>query len=369
MGNPYHDQLGKFTTGPHSGVKNALGLAVSKSFKGGGAASEAHGGAFGKVKERLPNGIEVAPIYARNKDGSIRMTKPVQNKKTGKWSEPKPQLDAVATWRSVPDSVLDENLRQAIRQSKPWAVEAGKEWYPGVRRRVDMMRDQYSDKFKEQHGIELSPPVAAGLIASYSRNSGWVRNIVGVRQFLDDPHARNPKSGATDMHITMPGGANDLIKFVKKRHAAGKTDDDQNVGDFFKSFPGAPKPMNFYHSIMGREENGTVDRWMTRIMLHTDDTDFAQKMVSASATRTLKNADGSKRKVEVNYGFSRMRSSMLRVAREPEFKGLSPIQLQAIPWVHVVGPEGAVGYVSDLSSDAAATAEMLGVSTRRHWGG
>lgn len=375
MPNPYHDKLGRFTTGPHSGVKHSAGLAIASAFKGGGASAQAHGGKFGKVSQRMPNGIEVKPIYARNKDGSIKMSKSKLNKKTGKWSKPKPVLDKIATWNSIPDAVLDENLRQAMRQAKPWAVEAGKEWYPGARRLSSQLTKKYAAKFKKDHGIELSAPVAAGIISCFSRNNGWIRNIVGVRQYFDDPERLSPKKkdGKTTMvkpmHITMKGGVNDLLAFVKKRHAAGDSNDKKIVDDFFAQYSTAPKPHNFYKSIMGDEQNGTIDRWMTRIMLHTDDSSFAGSMVGAGASRTLKNADGSKRKVEVNYGFSRMRASMLRVAREPEFRGLTPIQMQAIAWVHLVGPVGSVGYISDLSSDSAAKAEILSTADKRKWAG
>jgi hypothetical protein len=338
-------------------VKHATGLAISGAFKSVGAAGAARGGKFGKVKERMPGGIEVKPIYKTNKAG-------------------KRTLDKVATWDSVPDAVLDENLRQALRQSKKWAVEAGKRWYPGVRRLSDQMTKKYSKKFKEDHGVELSAPVAAGIISCYSRNNGWIRNIVGVRQYFDNPDSVAPKKlkdGTTKMvkpmHVTMKGGVDDLLAFVKKRQKAGDRDDKKIVDDFFAQYSTAPKPHNFYKSIMGDEQNGTIDRWMTRIMLHTDDSKFAGNMVGASASRTLKNADGTKRKVEVNYGFSRMRSSMLRVAREPEFAGLTPIQMQAISWVHLVGPVGSVGYISDLSSDSAAKTEILGTAKRNKWEG
>jgi hypothetical protein len=171
------------------------------------------------------------------------------------------------------------------------------------------------------------------------------------------------------MHVEMVGGANDLIKYVKTRHNTGDHDDKKIVDDFFGQYSTAPKPHNFYASIMGDEQNGTIDRWMSRIMLHTDDAGFAASMVAAGASRTIKDSKGGKKKVEVNYGFSRMRSSMLRVAREPEFAGLTPIQLQAIAWIHLVGPSGSVGYISDLSSDKAAKTEILGSAKKRHWGG
>ena len=92
---------------------------------------------------------------------------------------------------------------------------------------------QYAKSFKQQHGVDLSPDLLGGLVSVFSRNNGWIRNIVGVRQFLDDPFAEKPKkdkeTGETKMvkpmHVTMTGGATNLIEFVKARREAGETDD------------------------------------------------------------------------------------------------------------------------------------------------
>lgn len=273
---------------------------------------------------------------------------------------PEPVVDVQATWASVSDETLDENLRQALRQAQPWAVEAGTTWYPGVRKMATRLTKHYAKSFKEQHGVELSPDILGGLISVFSRNNGWIRNAVGVRQYLDDPFAESPKRDkktgeikmVKPMHVDMKGGAEDLIEFVKERHAAGETDDHAIVEAFFASFPTAPKPHRFWRSIMGDEDNSAIDRWMARVQLHTDDPEFAEKM--RSATRTVKG-------VKDNYGYHRLEASIKRISREPEFAGFTATQLQAMPWVHLVGPEGVLGDIQDLSSDAAASAEA-----RRH---
>jgi hypothetical protein len=49
------------------------------------------------------------------------------------------------------------------------------------------------------------------------------------------------------------------------------------------------------------------------------------------------------------------------VAREPEFRdrGLNAAAVQAIPWVHVVGPLGSIGEIDDLTDYASVKAETL----------
>jgi hypothetical protein len=322
---------------------------------GAGPGSTPVTGKFGLVAERLPAGTEIKPIYALNKDGSVKMTTP-KLKDDGTWTEAKPQVDVAATWAAVSDDTLDENLRLALRQTQPWAVEAGSTWYPGVRLMATRLTKKYAKSFKQQHGVDLSPDILGGLISVFSRNNGWIRNAVGVRQYLDDPFAEKPKKNkktgeitmVKPMHVTMTGGAEDLISFVKERHAAGERDDHAIVEAFFASYPTAPKPHRFWRSIMGDEDNSAIDRWMARVQLHTDDPEFAEKM--RSATKTEKG-------VKNNYGYHRLEASIKRISREPEFAGFTATQLQAMPWVHLVGPDGVLGDIQDLSSDKAASTE------------
>ena len=341
MGNPYHDALGRFTTG-HGGFSTGKRTGIASTPVH--AASDAD---FGSVAQRFPEGIEVKPVYKA--DGT---------------------LDKVASLKNVPDEVLHENIRLALRQCAPWTVEAGTRWYPGARKLSGRLTEKYSGKFQQDHGIELNEAVTGGLISVYSRNNGWIRNVVGVRQFLDNPNSVNA-AGKKPMHVTMKGGALELISFVKARHAAGYKDDFKNVDDFFGQSSTAPKPHNFFRSIMGNEDNAAIDRWMARIILHTDNTDFAAAIVGASRSRMVgpKGKGKTRHKVEVNSNFSRMRAALRHVAREPEFAGFTTSQLQAIPWIHLVGPVGAVGDVTDLSSDSAAKRGILAVAGKNNWKG
>lgn len=108
----------------------------------------------------------------------------------------------------------------------------------------------------------------------------------------------------------------------------------------------------------GREDNSAIDRWMARVQLHTDDPAFAEKM--RSATKTEKGVNN-------NYGYHRLEASIRRISREPEFAGYPATQLQAMPWVHLVGPDGVLGDIQDLSSDAAATAEAKRHTEAMRW--
>ena len=345
------------TTGGTAGPGDLMltGVKGTRRTKGDGPGSTPVTGEFGKVASRLPKGTEIKPVYKLNKDGTVKLSK-----------SGKPQVDVAGTWASISDSTLDENLRLALRQAQPWAVEAGTTWYPGVRRMATRLTKQYAKSFKQQHGVDLSPDLLGGLVSVFSRNNGWIRNIVGVRQFLDDPFAEKPKkdkeTGETKMvkpmHVTMTGGATNLIEFVKARREAGETDDHAIVEAFFASYPTAPKPHRFWRSIMGDEDNSAIDRWMARVQLHTDDPEFAEKM--RSATKTVKG-------VKNNYGYHRLEASIKRISREPEFAGYTATQLQASAWVQLVGPDGVLGDIQDLSTDRAALAEARNYGAAQGW--
>lgn len=329
---------------------------------------------FGTVQKRIADGEEVKPVYALNPDGTVKMKQVIDKdyrvasgakKPTPMVDEHgkpvmRPVIDVRATWDKVSDETLKENWRMAIRQSAPWAQEAGKVWYPEVNRWAQYMTDKYGDSFAEQWGMKLTPDLMASFIAAYSENNSWAGNLLGIRKFLDGTGSitgydkdtlkdfdidqarkvkfRNPKTGAAyDFHVAKAlramqnpeGGVADLRRFDKD----------------------SPKPADFASNIAGDYDKATADRWVARIMLHASDYDFADQMWQASRT-VNKQTD--------RYGYKRLSTALQEVSQEPEFKYLgNAAAVQAVPWVQVVGPMGSIGYIEDLENFASINAETL----------
>ena len=122
------------------------------------------------------------------------------------------------------------------------------------------------------------------------------------------------------------------------------------MADLRENDRGAPKPADFAANIAGDYSRATADRWVARILLHTDDAVFAEKMRGYSKTT---------KGVSDRIGYKRMSQALMDVAAEPEFAGLNAAAVQGIPWVQVVGPLGSIGEIDDLSSYGSVEAETL----------
>lgn len=255
---------------------------------------------FGDVKKRIPHGTEIQPI--RTARGT---------------------LDKKGTWDSVSDETLRENWRAALRDSDKFAWESGKVWYSDLNQLCTNLASTYGANFRANWGVDLTPDLVAGIMSSYSTNNGWAMNLVGVEQFLSGTAKLNKLAEPTAMHFqNKDWGVKPLLSYLR----SGKG----TVVDYYAENLSAPKPFNFLKSIKGDEDAACVDRWVSRIMLHTNDYKFADEMWAAESK------EGGR------YGFQRMRQAILDVANEPEFAGYTSYMLQAIPWVQVNGGDLAV---------------------------
>jgi hypothetical protein len=333
----------------------------------------------------LPDGTEIKPVYKPGKDG-------------------KQTLDVAATWAKVSDETLKENWRKALRLSQPWARAAGADWYPGVHARAERLTQQYGEVFEKRWGVKLTPDLVATFFATYSENNGWDGNLVGVRRLLDGtgseyrgsladfkyseasdyagikagkygtkytvpsapPTAKQLKKiqdlkagkkieGTRPPMFQLPGEGNKwfrLYDFHVNKSLRAMQNPRGGIADLRENATTAPKPADFGANIAGDYSKATADRWVARIILHTDDGGFAESMRGYAKTT------GG---VSDRIGYKRMSKALQDVADEPEFKdqGLNAAAVQAIPWVHVVGPLGAIGDIDDLSSYASVKAETL----------
>ena len=298
----------------------------------------------------------------------------------------------------------------ALRQAAPWAQKAGKDWYPGVHRLATKLTAKYGDVFEKRWGIKLTPDLTASFFAAFSENNGWDGNLVGVRRLLDGTGTeyvgalkdfkyeeasdyKGIKEGKYGIKYVVPADepsekriANARAKVEAKAREKGKpipgpevtglsefqipgysgwyrlydfhvnkclramANPRGGIADLRENDATAPKPADFGANIAGDYSRATADRWVARIILHTDDAGFAESMRGFTKT---------KNKVPNRIGYQRMSQALQEVSREPEFSHLNAAAVQGIPWVHVVGPLGSIGEIDDLSSYASVKAETL----------
>ena len=326
-------------------------MAKAKSVRTTGVATPDEMG-YGSVLDRITGGITVQPIYKVKADGTLQLRETAVDK-DGKIKMMLPVIDQKATWDSISDEVLKQNWRAGLRSAEQWAREAGSVWYDDLRELVTNLADTYRDSFRERYGLDLTPDLVAGIISSYSTNNSWVGNLVGVQKFLAGTFGNGVPSTFKDGQLDPKAihfqnedwGVKPLLEYLK----AGKG----TVTDYFAENKDAPKPYNFVRSILGDPEAATIDRWVTRIMLHTNDYWLADTLWSSSSQ-----ADG-------RYGFDRMKRIIQEISQEPEFAGLTAYDIQAIPWVHVNGPAGAVAKLEVSSLYDASLSETPNVAVQQ----
>ena len=272
------------------------------------------------VLKRVPTGTKVEPIYKRRKDGSIiedpiyrEVRRGRKMEKTDEIIGHKPRIDVPATLAAVPDEVLKDNWRKAIDQALNteggWAYRAGKVWYPELGQVAERWATKYAEPFRKQFGRNPTREDIAVIFAAYSENNSWAGNLLGVRQFLEGTSTSFHRKKARAA-VEYADGA---LKWLEQ-HAS-------------------PKIYNFGSNIAGRYGQATVDRWVSRIMLHTDDYEFADNVWGAiKTTNGVKSRPGYER-------FDRILKEL-----QAEYPNLDVAALQAIPWVHVVGPRGAATF-------------------------
>lgn len=303
---------------------------------------------------------------------------------------PKGTVDVGASWAAIDRDKLKENWRKAIRDSQDWAKKAGAAWYPGVHEMTTRMTRDFGDEFEKRWGVKMTPDLAAAFFAAYSENNNWAGNLVGVRKFLDGsgtqylgkladyhyeeasdyagitagkygskysiPSDEEPKydenGKSTNGVYKIPGveGNWKNYDFHVNKAIRAIQNPRGGVADLRENAITAPKPADFAANIAGDYSKATSDRWVARILLHTDDTVFAEKM---------RNYAPKSKGVVTPEGYNNMSQILQEVAEEPEFAHLNAAAVQAIPWVQVVGPLGSIGYIDDLSSYSTVVAETL----------
>jgi hypothetical protein len=108
---------------------------------------------------------------------------------------------------------------------------------------------------------------------------------------------------------------------------------------------GSYKFRDFTSNCSGNYDVSTMDRWMARILLHTDDEAFAKQMINANSA------------AEGRYGYDRMQNAyhnaIERVRQDyPErFGEMNRAAGQAITWCVMVGQDGSIAIPEEILED------------------
>jgi hypothetical protein len=250
--NQCHDpHSGEFCSGGGGGTGSAGGV------EAGGAAIVPKdrpvmrpGSGEASVEKSLPGRhVETRYVTATTKDGRERLTKSGQ-----------PMLDKKAMWEAHPDidSTMRDNARDALLGTPEWAKGAANDWYPEL---GGWTHDQAVMPDARRNDGPLTDVQAASVVAAYSGNSVWAGNVSNSQRFIRN----DPTISHTDMH------------YANAVKASSAPDPVQ----YFRDTPsGSPKFRDFTICISGGDTT-VVDRWGARIVLHTDDNDYAAAMLSA----------------------------------------------------------------------------------------
>ena len=305
--------------------------------------------------------------------------------------------------------MLKENWRLAMKHTEMWALQAGKVWYPQLNRLTKRLQGIYAEAFQDNWGVPLTNDLVASFIGSWSENNLWAGNLVGVRKFLDGTGSKPEFRNSIGRHVSeILAGPKQFTsldqydyskrkvtgiewnakkkKFEKKtninRWLSGASTEFQVIGDcsvlpgatapgkaydfhvdkalramqnpeggvidFRQHADTAPKPADFAANADGDYSRGTADRWVARIMLHTEDDDFAEAIRTKNKT---------KNGVDDPVGYKLFSDILQELA--DEYPGLNVAALQAGPWIEVVGPLGSVAYVENLESLDTVNQETL----------
>jgi hypothetical protein len=213
--------------------------------------------------------------------------------------------------RFLSPSQLERSVMEKYNAADDATKEAGAQWYDTA--------NEYIRNLAEKTGRD--PAQVAAIVSAFSPQTSWDANMAAANYFLMNYDPENPDAINDKM-----GGLGDNLKRAKRIHAAGDEDGYlaglQNGND-------AHKITNFYHNLMGSKDHVTIDSWMARALLGQGADGLADKSVQ----KVLNWKDG----------YDTMSQAVVSAAQklsQQTGKQISPRDLQAIVWSHVVPTAG-----------------------------
>lgn len=196
---------------------------------------------------------------------------------------------------------MTEELGNRFDAAPDWMKETGADWYPASREWVQFAVE----------GTDFTPEQGAAVIAAFSPNTDWNRNLVLALNFIKGrPLGKDDGKGTLTDNIKRGERVRDGVDF----DGAPVKDPIQSL--IGENKEGAYKISNFYRNITGNQEAVTVDRWAVRAAVAGVDDDTAAKMVGQKGT------------------YAKVADAYRQAAKKA---GVTPATMQAIVWGQIRG--------------------------------
>lgn len=201
-------------------------------------------------------------------------------------------------------SDMERSIIEKYNAADEATKAAGSQWYDTA--------NEYIHNLAQKTGRD--PRQVAAIVSAFSPQTSWDQNMAAANYFLMNYDPQNPNAIDDKM-----GGLGDNLERAKRIHAAG---DEEGYLAGLQNGNDAHKITNFYHNMMGDKDKVTIDSWMARALMGQGQ-DVADKDV-----QKILGWQG---------GYDAMAGAVQSAAKK---LGISPRELQAIVWSHVVPTAG-----------------------------
>jgi predicted RNA-binding Zn-ribbon protein involved in translation (DUF1610 family) len=205
----------------------------------------------------------------------------------------------------LPDE-MEKSIIEKYNAADEGTKAAGMDWYDTA--------NEYINFLGKKTGRD--PRQVGAIMSAFSPQTAWDANMAAATHFIMNYDPRNPNALDDKM-----GGLGENLERAKRIHAAG---DEEGWLAGLQNGNDAHKITNFYHNLMGDRDKVTIDSWMARALLGKGSDGLADK--------TVQKVLGWKE------GYDTMAGAVQSAAKK---LGITPRELQATVWSHVVPTAGS----------------------------
>jgi hypothetical protein len=207
--------------------------------------------------------------------------------------------------RFLSPSRMEKSIIDKYNAASEGTKAAGSQWYDTA--------NEYINNLAQKTGRD--PRQVGAIMSAFSPQTAWDANMSAATYFIMNYDPKNPNALDDKM-----GGLGENLGRAKRIHAAG---DEEGWLAGLQNGNDAHKITNFYHNLMGDKGKVTIDSWMARALLGEGSDGLADKTVQ----KVLGWKDG----------YDTMAGAVQSAAKK---LGVTPRELQAIVWSHVVPTAG-----------------------------
>jgi hypothetical protein len=205
----------------------------------------------------------------------------------------------------LPDE-MERSIIEKYNAADEGTKAAGMDWYDTA--------NEYINFLGKKTGRD--PRQVGAIMSAFSPQTAWDANMAAATHFIMNYDPRNPNALDDKM-----GGLGENLERAKRIHAAG---DEEGWLAGLQNGNDAHKITNFYYNLMGDRDKVTIDSWMARALLGKGSDGLADK--------TVQKVLGWKE------GYDTMAGAVQSAAKK---LGITPRELQATVWSHVVPTAGS----------------------------